>query len=243
MSCTLGRFADSDRRNCVARTHRRQSVRGPHRSASRQSRLADRATHHSASHFDAQRLHELPWAARDVRVAHSAPGSAGVRPMPRLECRLGPTHLRHDLESSGFPMRSNLSRRDLFSLLGRPLLRGRRVKETDPSSNVRQANRSAHVVGCTSKADAQVRVAIIQGRHCLAYTSFCSVCSERCPVAGAIKVEQGIPQVIADACTGCGVCQDVCPAPVNAVLVLPRQRIPRLPQTPADVSKISGKER
>jgi ferredoxin-type protein NapG len=24
-----------------------------------------------------------------------------------------------------------------------------------------------------------------------------------------------------DACVGCGVCQHVCPAPVNAVLVLP----------------------
>lgn len=64
--------------------------------------------------------------------------------------------------------------------------------------------------------------AIIQGRHCLAYQrSFCSVCSERCPVDGAIKVESGIPQVIADACTGCGICHEVCPAPTNAILILP----------------------
>lgn len=65
------------------------------------------------------------------------------------------------------------------------------------------------------------RVAVIQGRHCLAYRSLaCSVCAERCPEPGAIVRERGIPRVVADACTGCGVCRDVCPAPTNAVLVL-----------------------
>lgn len=64
--------------------------------------------------------------------------------------------------------------------------------------------------------------AIIQGRHCLAYQrSFCSTCSERCPIEGAIKVEMGIPQVVADACTGCGICAEVCPAPTNAILMMP----------------------
>ena len=64
--------------------------------------------------------------------------------------------------------------------------------------------------------------AIIQGRHCLAYQrSFCSICSERCPVEGAIKVEMGVPQIVADACTGCGICFDVCPAPTNAILMMP----------------------
>lgn len=64
--------------------------------------------------------------------------------------------------------------------------------------------------------------AIIQGRHCLAYQrSFCSTCSERCPVQGAIKTEMGIPQVVAGACTGCGICADVCPAPTNAILMMP----------------------
>ena len=64
--------------------------------------------------------------------------------------------------------------------------------------------------------------AIIQGRHCLAYQrSFCSTCSERCPVEGAIKVEMGIPQIVADTCTGCGICAEVCPAPTNAILMMP----------------------
>ena len=64
----------------------------------------------------------------------------------------------------------------------------------------------------------QVRKA---ARFCLALTSFCSACLERCPVPGAMRSERGLPWVIADTCTGCGVCQEVCPAPRNAVLLLP----------------------
>lgn len=67
------------------------------------------------------------------------------------------------------------------------------------------------------------RTAIIQGRFCIALTSFCSVCSERCPVPGAIRKERGLPMVVPDVCTGCGVCHEVCPAPRNAVLLLPRR--------------------
>lgn len=65
------------------------------------------------------------------------------------------------------------------------------------------------------------RVAVIQGRYCLAYqNSFCSVCSERCPEPGAIETKRGIPSIVADSCTGCGICYDVCPAPKNAILML-----------------------
>lgn len=67
----------------------------------------------------------------------------------------------------------------------------------------------------------ELRVAVIQGRYCLAYqNSFCSVCSERCPEPGAIITERGIPRIEADACTGCGICHDLCPAPKNAILML-----------------------
>lgn len=66
-------------------------------------------------------------------------------------------------------------------------------------------------------------VAVIQGRFCLAYRSVCSVCVERCPVAGAITVERGIPTVNAAACDGCGICAQVCPAPRNAILQVPRR--------------------
>lgn len=56
----------------------------------------------------------------------------------------------------------------------------------------------------------------IRERDCLAYSSFCSVCSERCPVAGAVVIELGRPRVDPERCDGCGICVGVCPAPVNA---------------------------
>lgn len=96
-------------------------------------------------------------------------------------------------------MKSGLTRRDLFSLLARPF---------QPPAPV----------------PAQERVAIIQGRHCLALTSFCAACVERCPVPGAMQMSQGMPSVVLDACTGCGICHHVCPAPTNAVLMIPRRR-------------------
>ncbi len=57
---------------------------------------------------------------------------------------------------------------------------------------------------------------------CLAHHhTTCTVCSERCPVEGAITVTDGKPTVVEDACTGCGVCRYVCPAPENAILLMP----------------------
>ncbi|TVS00590.1 MAG: hypothetical protein EA423_11455, partial [Phycisphaerales bacterium] len=62
---------------------------------------------------------------------------------------------------------------------------------------------------------------------CLAHNgSFCTVCSEHCPVENAIEVTMGKPTINADACTGCGVCQFVCPAPDNAILLLPAEHRP-----------------
>jgi len=62
----------------------------------------------------------------------------------------------------------------------------------------------------------------IDRMNCLAWSgSFCTVCSERCPVPGAISLEQGRPSVVESVCTGCGVCHGVCPAPVNAIGIMP----------------------
>lgn len=127
-------------------------------------------------------------------------------------------------------MSSRLSRRGLFSFFARSF------RASDAGAKTAQAL-SGKTETPPPVADLQPRVAVIQGRFCLAYTSFCTVCAERCPVPDAMKVEKGIPMVVADACTGCGVCHDVCPAPTNAVLVLPRRRIPRFtspPPPPAD---------
>ncbi|MGZ8900169.1 MAG: 4Fe-4S binding protein [Limisphaerales bacterium] len=109
-------------------------------------------------------------------------------------------------------MSHGISRRGLFSLFARPL--GVTSKKTEPPA-------------APATPDQPPKVAVIQGRFCLAYTSICTVCSERCPVPGALKVEKGLPMVVAEDCTGCGICHDVCPAPTNAVLVLPRRRVPR----------------
>ena len=76
-------------------------------------------------------------------------------------------------------------------------------------------------------ADAPVRmgVASIRTAYCLAHAgTICTVCSERCPVEDVIEVQAGKPVIDASTCTGCGVCQYVCPAPYNAVLILPAER-------------------
>lgn len=67
---------------------------------------------------------------------------------------------------------------------------------------------------------------------CLAHHhTTCTVCSERCPVDGAITVTDGKPTVNEVACTGCGVCRYVCPAPENAILLMPAFSRPGLPRT------------
>lgn len=61
----------------------------------------------------------------------------------------------------------------------------------------------------------------VRPHACLAYRGFCVVCSERCPVEGALVVEQGRPRVNPEACTRCGVCVSACPAPINGFEVTP----------------------
>ncbi|PTL77368.1 4Fe-4S binding protein [Vitiosangium sp. GDMCC 1.1324] len=62
----------------------------------------------------------------------------------------------------------------------------------------------------------------VRPQLCLAWQgSFCSTCSERCPVEGAISVELGRPRVDESRCNGCGLCVQVCPAPLNALEFLP----------------------
>ena len=95
-----------------------------------------------------------------------------------------------------------ISRRGLFGALVRPFARHLKEDESPPID------------------ENAPRMAVIQGRFCLAYQGgVCFTCSERCPEPGAITTEMGIPTVHADICTGCGICHDLCPAPRNAILV------------------------
>ena len=111
---------------------------------------------------------------------------------------------------------SNISRRKAFGAFLSPL---KRFTES--------LSESASAQNPTGEALANTpQVAVIQGRFCLAYQrSFCSTCSERCPEEGAIVVEMGIPRIVADACTGCGICHSVCPAPRNAILIMKKPNL------------------
>ena len=116
-------------------------------------------------------------------------------------------------------MSSGLSRRGLFSLFARPLrASGEAVKA------VRGILDTSSAANPSPAVPPQEMLAVIQGRHCIALTSFCSVCIEHCPVPGALISEHLMPMVMPDTCTGCGICHQVCPAPENAVLMLPRRR-------------------
>lgn len=52
---------------------------------------------------------------------------------------------------------------------------------------------------------------------------YCSVCYEHCPVPGAVRFDDGIPMIIPETCTGCGICHEVCPTSPNAILVTTRR--------------------
>lgn len=70
---------------------------------------------------------------------------------------------------------------------------------------------------------------------CLAYHgTMCTVCSEQCPVDGAIDVVNGRPVVREEVCTGCGTCRHVCPAPENAILSMPTFQRPARPVAPGE---------
>lgn len=49
----------------------------------------------------------------------------------------------------------------------------------------------------------------------------CTVCSDECPIEDVISLVDGRPVIDEDYCTGCGICQYVCPAPHNAIMLRP----------------------
>ena len=118
-----------------------------------------------------------------------------------------------------------ISRRHLFAQLIAPLQAGARVWG-DPTSSpadisAPQSPDSPGSPAPTNSGGAKM-VAVIMGRHCLAYqNSFCSTCLERCPIPAAISRVEGLPRVNPDACTGCGICVDLCPAATPAIRILP----------------------
>ncbi|WP_083912892.1 4Fe-4S binding protein [Rubritalea marina] len=99
-------------------------------------------------------------------------------------------------------MKESLSRRDLFESFLKPWKGG----HAEPAE--------------TSDDQDMAGVAILNEEHCLAFQrSFCSSCRERCPEPGAIVASMGKPIFQAEHCTGCGVCVEVCPAPLSAITI------------------------
>ncbi len=90
-----------------------------------------------------------------------------------------------------------------------------------------------------SEAPSALGTARVQALDCLNRMSqTCSVCVEQCPVPGAIAFAGDVPAVNDPLCTGCGLCQHVCPAPQNAILMLPNPERP----TPARLDAVAAEE-
>ena len=78
----------------------------------------------------------------------------------------------------------------------------------------------------------------ITAHLCLAHHgTTCTVCFERCPVTAAIEIQDGKPTVNEQSCTGCGVCRYVCPAPENAILLMPAFVRPEPPNRDASMKR------
>lgn len=76
----------------------------------------------------------------------------------------------------------------------------------------------------SAQAPRAIGTASVKLSRCLAKTG-CTRCVERCPVEGALTWSPlGTPRVDAALCDGCGMCQHICPAPDNAIIILPRPR-------------------
>lgn len=149
-----------------------------------------------AQHMDARTLHKLPRCVVD-RAAYVARTTSELYPMPRPVGSLG-SETRNRSRSfveRRIPMTA-MRRRDL--LLG--AFSRARADATTPAM-----------------------VATIQSFDCLARGGqICTVCSERCPVPGAVTLEGTRVRISPESCTGCGTCVDVCPAPTPAIVLWPR---------------------
>ena len=68
--------------------------------------------------------------------------------------------------------------------------------------------------------DPPARVTLDRSACLTSFADFCATCVERCPVEGAILLVGRHP-VVQEACTGCGVCIPLCPAPKRALSLSP----------------------
>lgn len=77
-----------------------------------------------------------------------------------------------------------------------------------------------------SKFDVRMGTAEINKKDCLAWQeTLCRSCYQNCPVFDeAIKMDEKLRPVVNEKkCTGCGICENVCPVEPAAIIVKPRQ--------------------
>ena len=74
----------------------------------------------------------------------------------------------------------------------------------------------------TEKREVAMGVAVIDPDRCLPYQGvICRACFERCPIyrEAIVLRDELYPEVQPEACTGCGICEHVCPAEEVAITV------------------------
>ncbi|MCA9732978.1 MAG: 4Fe-4S dicluster domain-containing protein [Deferribacteres bacterium] len=79
-----------------------------------------------------------------------------------------------------------------------------------------------------NKQNVAMGLAVINEDLCLPYNGIiCRACFERCPIyREAITLKDELyPQVHTDKCTGCGVCESVCPAEETAITIKSNHKI------------------
>ncbi len=77
----------------------------------------------------------------------------------------------------------------------------------------------------TDKKDIRMGLARIDPELCMAYNGvICRACFERCPIyrEAIVLKDELYPEVVADKCIGCGICESVCPVDEAAIRVGPR---------------------
>ena len=77
-----------------------------------------------------------------------------------------------------------------------------------------------------ARTEVRLGLAVLDTGRCLPYHGVaCDRCGSLCPVKGAILVVDGKPSVVDDVCTGCGVCEHVCPTDPASIRVKPARQI------------------
>ncbi|MFZ5826090.1 MAG: 4Fe-4S dicluster domain-containing protein [Bacillota bacterium] len=76
----------------------------------------------------------------------------------------------------------------------------------------------------TNPREVRMGLAVIDTETCWAHKgSICDLCVQRCPYPDeAIRLVGGKPEIVADVCTGCGLCAYVCVSTPPAIKIEPR---------------------